>query len=52
MASQQQYFKGIHLDPTKAYKTIALLGMWRKGRMTDYVCAFQIAVIWGANSSQ
>jgi hypothetical protein len=46
--SQQQYFKGIHLDPTKVYDTIMLLAKWRQGRMTDYICAYQIAVIWGA----
>jgi hypothetical protein len=50
--SQQQYFKGIHLDPTKAHDTIVLLSRYREGRISEWICAFQIAVIWGANSSQ
>jgi hypothetical protein len=44
--SQQAHFKSISLDPAKVYQSIALLARWRQCRMTEYICAFQIAVIW------
>jgi hypothetical protein len=46
--SQQQHFKSISLDQTKVYDTIKLLSRYRDRRMDEWICAFQIAVIWGA----
>lgn len=43
---QIQYFRELSLDPTRVYKTLALLSRWKQGRVPSYPCALQIAAIW------
>jgi hypothetical protein len=48
--SQRAHLKQLVLDPTKVYKSIALLSRWRQGRMQPYICALQISSIWNGKS--